>query len=319
MKDGQGRTIDYLRISVTDRCDLRCVYCMPECGVPSLSHETVLRYEEILRLARIFAVLGIRKIRLTGGEPLIRKGLAQLVAALSTVSGIETIAMTTNGMLLSDMLPQLLDAGLSSVNISLDTLDEAVFTAITRRSGLKRVLDAIDRAAAVPTFGVKLNCVPTELNRNGIPALTAYAAERSLPLRFIELMPIGEGRNIRGLCEAEVSDILENAFGPLSPIVPEAPDKCRRFLLPGGGEIGFISPMSHKFCAQCSRIRLTADGKLKTCLQYDVGADLRALLSEDDASISEAIAQAILHKPLCHHFGEAASHTDTRKMFEIGG
>ena len=140
MKDGQGRTIDYLRISVTDRCDLRCVYCMPECGVPSLSHETVLRYEEILRLARIFAVLGIRKIRLTGGEPLTRKGLAQLIAALSTVSGIETIAMTTNGMLLSDMLPQLLDAGLSSVNISLDTLDEAVFTAITRRSGLKRVL-----------------------------------------------------------------------------------------------------------------------------------------------------------------------------------
>ena len=319
MKDGCGREISYLRISVTDRCDLRCVYCMPEAGVEPLSHAEILRYEEIQRLATIFASLGVKKIRLTGGEPLTRAGLPGLLAAIRNTPGIETLALTTNGMLLEDALPALVSAGLDAVNISLDTLREDTFQSITRRNGVERVLRAIDAACAVPRLTVKLNCVPTDRNMTELPALARFAAQRHIPLRFIELMPIGEGKNVQGLSEAAVTSILEAAFGPMTLRAAGGADKCRRFMLPDGGEIGFISAMSHRFCKDCNRVRLTAAGYLKTCLQFDTGVDLKALLNKDDDTIRAAIRTAILQKPAQHHFEEASPDCDDRKMSQIGG
>lgn len=321
MIDGLGRGIDYLRISVTDRCDLRCIYCMPEAGVTHLDHSEVLSYEEILRLAGIFASLGIKKIRLTGGEPLVRKGLSGLVAGLKSTSGIEKVVLTTNGMLLEQQLPQLAAAGLDGVNISLDTLDEDTFSSITRRSGASKVLGSIDAALTYPGMGVKLNCVPTQMNREQLAPLCRFAAQRGIPLRFIELMPIGEGGSISGLSEQETWDTLEAGLGKLTPMIGADPgDKCRYFTTPDGGRIGFISAVSHKFCGNCNRIRLTADGFLKTCLQYDQGAALKPLLGESDDTIRNVIATTVGAKPSGHHFGIGATSGDeTRKMSQIGG
>jgi GTP 3',8-cyclase len=321
MKDGFGREIDYMRVSVTDRCDLRCVYCMPERGVEPLCCGDVLRYEEILRLTRIFAGLGIRKIRLTGGEPLVRRNLPELVAGLKTTDGIETVALTTNGMLLADALPSLMDAGLDAVNISIDALEEAVFRSITRRSGVDRVLKSIDAALACPDICVKLNCVPTDMNRSELLPLVRFAAERSLPMRFIELMPIGEGAGMDRLGENEVKAELESAFGELMPIVNgDQREKCRYYALPEGGEVGFISAISHKFCSGCNRVRLTADGFLKTCLQYDAGVKLKPLLERPDDEIREAISDAVINKPACHQFEEEhIPDREERRMSQIGG
>ena len=321
MNDQSGRIIDYLRLSVTDRCDLRCLYCMPEEGVPSLPHSDVLRYEEILRLVRLFAVLGIRKIRLTGGEPLVRKDVSKLAAAIKRVDGIERLTLTTNGMLLEDLLPALVDAGLDGVNISIDALDEKCFSHITRRNGVEKVIRSIDAAVKYPGLQVKLNCVPTSLNLDQLVPLTRFAIARGIPLRFIELMPIGEGKKLNGLSEASVIWELEKAFGKLIPLGQnENYAQCRRFRLEQGGRIGFISPLSHKFCKSCNRVRLTADGKLKTCLQYDAGLDLKKMLDMDDQVILQEIRRAVLEKPACHHFGDGDSPRDEqRKMSQIGG
>ena len=202
MKDGFGRTIEYLRISVTDRCNLRCVYCMPEQGTAPLSHADILSYEQITRLVRIFASLGVRKVRLTGGEPLVRKNLDALVRMLRSVDGIERIALTTNGVLLPEQLPALLSAGLDAVNISIDTTDEACTRPLLSNSGPK-----------TPGLITKLNCVPTERNAEDLAALVAYADGLGVPLRFIELMPIGCGKTQKGLSEAEVLDLLSARFG----------------------------------------------------------------------------------------------------------
>lgn len=317
MLDHQGRKIDYLRISVTDRCDLRCIYCMPAQGVAPLCHGDILSYEEIVRLARIFAGLGIRKIRLTGGEPLVRRGLDGLVRSLKDIDGVDSVVLTTNGVLLEKQLPALLDAGLDGVNISLDTVSEELFRKITRRSGVDAVLRSVDAACAAPGLSVKLNCVPTTLNQSGISALAEFAASRGVPLRFIELMPLGQGTEVRGLSEKQVMDIL----GPMTPREEMYPgDKCRYFTLESGGTVGFISSLSHKFCSGCNRVRLTADGFLKTCLQYDTGADLRALLGESDDILRLAIEKAIENKPLGHHFGiQGGDGDETRKMSQIGG
>lgn len=324
MIDGFGRNIDYIRISVTDRCDLRCVYCMPARGVRSLAHEDILRYEDILRLARIFSKLGIKKVRLTGGEPLARKNLSYLVAGLKDTDGIETVFLTTNGMLLSEQLLELVSAGLDGVNISLDAIDENVFQRITRRSGVDKVLDSIDAALSYPELKVKINCVPTKLNESQLIPMTALLVrDNRLALRFIELMPIGLGKRYHGKSEGEVRSVLESEFAPMTSLAEDSGGGlCRYFALPGfNGKIGFISAISHKFCYSCNRVRLTSDGFLKTCLQYDRGVDLKALLCEDDKTIKIAIEEAILKKPACHHFidGTLENHEETRKMSQIGG
>ena len=320
MLDGFGRTIDYLRISVTDRCNLRCRYCMPEEGVEWLPHQQILRYEEILRLGRIFARLGIRRIRLTGGEPLVRQGLPELVAGLRAIAGIREVALTTNGTLLKEQLPALLEAGLTGVNISLDTLREDTFRTITRREGVQRTLDAVDAclAAGLP---VKVNCVPVAPAEE-LVELAGLATDRPIPVRFIELMPIGLGKELRGRSEGELRTLLESAYGPLSPYSGRLGSGPSQYCsLPGfQGQIGFISALSHQFCQSCNRVRLTAAGFLKTCLQYDTGVWLRPLLSGPDEALEQAIADAIREKPACHQFAQGVVAGGERHiMSQIGG
>ena len=320
MLDGYNREIQYLRVSITDRCDLRCRYCMPPTGVPTLQHEEILSYEEIIRLARIFSKLGIKKIRLTGGEPLVRKGVPQLVRQLKAIPGVQSVVMTSNGVLLGEYLPELVEAGLDGVNISLDAIDGEVFYQICRRDCLHQVLRSIDMALAYG-LPLKLNCVPNQWNQRQIVPLTRYAGERNIPLRFIELMPIGEGQNVEGLSESQVTALITAELG--QPVLAQdnnPADKCRYYLVPGGARIGFISALSHKFCHSCDRIRLTANGFLKTCLQYDLGIDLKPLLQESDETIKQGIMQAIQSKPQGHHFGLSQEQSDeTKKMSQIGG
>ena len=335
MLDQQNRLIDYLRISVTDRCNLRCRYCMPAEGVESLPHGEILRYEEILRLARIFSSLGIRRIRLTGGEPLVRQNLDQLVRGLKQTHGIRSVYQSTNGVLLKAQFPALLDAGLDGVNLSIDTLDAAEFEALTRRNALADALAGLRAALAIPGFQVKINCVPSELNSDQWCALAELARSHSnLDVRFIELMPLGLGRTLRRKTEQEVLSVLEARFGSSTPCAAapgSGPSRLVRF--PGfQGRIGFISAMSHSFCEHCNRIRLTADGKLKPCLYYSHSIDLRTLLrsNADDDRIRNAIAQGIHEKPMAHHFSDAAPETtdsselcpnegESRLMNQIGG
>ncbi len=320
MKDGFGRTIDYLRISVTDRCNLRCRYCMPEEGVDQLSHEEILRYEDILRLASIFAKLGVRKVRLTGGEPLARKGLAALVEGLRAIDGIREVAVTTNGTLLEDQLPDLLAAGLTGVNISLDTLREITFRQITRREGVGRTVAAIDACLATG-LPVKVNCVPIAPEEE-LVELAGLAKDRPLAVRFIELMPIGLGKDLRGRREDELRALLERAYGPMAPYEGHLGSGPSRYVAPSGfqGQIGFISSLSHQFCDRCNRVRLTANGFLKTCLQYDRGVWLRPLLGGPDEGLEEAILVAVRDKPAAHQFAKGQVAGGERHiMSQIGG
>ena len=324
MRDGQGRVIDYLRVSVTDRCNLRCVYCMPPEGVEWIPHGDILSYEQILRLCRVFAGLGLRRVRLTGGEPLARKGLDGLVAGLKAIPAIDHVAVTTNGTLLAEQLPGLRAAGLDAVNISLDTLDRDQFAAITRRDALACVLEGLHAALAVPGLTVKINCVPTAENRDQWVPLAELARARQLAVRFIELMPIGLGGDMPGVAEAELRQVLEGALGPMAPCEADPGGGPSRYFRPAGftGKIGFISAMTHQFCASCNRVRLTATGFLKTCLQYEKGADLKPILSGggDDAALEAAIRAAIAEKPAGHHFGQAGQGQDERRrMNQIGG
>ncbi len=323
MLDGQGRTIDYVRISVTDRCDLRCVYCMPEEGVELFEHGAVLRYEEILRIVKLLAGLGVKKVRLTGGEPLVRKGLSSMIEQIKGVPGIERVVLTTNGMLLSEQLDGLVSAGLDGVNISLDAIDEQVFQKITRRSGAEQVLRAIDDALARPELTVKLNCVPTELNRTQIiPMAERFLQDKRLALRFIELMPIGLGKDMERIPESELKVLLTEHFGKLTPAPHESlAGPCRYFRTEGyPGRLGFISAVSDCFCAGCNRVRLTSGGFLKTCLQFNQGVELKPLLTGGDEDLLSAMQEAIWQKPERHLFtGGAGAQLEGRIMSQIGG
>ena len=323
MLDGQGRTIDYVRISVTDRCDLRCVYCMPEEGVELVEHGAVLRYEEIVRIVALLARLGVKKVRLTGGEPLVRKGLPSLIEQIKGVPGIERVVLTTNGMLLSKQLDSLVSAGLDGLNISLDAIDEEAFHKITRRSGVKKVLRSIDDVLARQELTVKLNCVPTELNRTQIlPMAERFLHSERLALRFIELMPIGLGKGMVRIPESELKTLLAERFGELMPLENERlSGPCRYFRAEGyPGRLGFISAVSDCFCAGCNRVRLTSGGFLKTCLQFNQGVELRPLLTGCDEDLLSAMQEAIWQKPERHLFmGGTGTKLEGRIMSQIGG
>lgn len=334
MRDRFARSIEYLRISVTDRCSLRCRYCMPEAGVRSLSHDDILTYDEIVRAAGALTVLGVRKIRLTGGEPLVRKNLPALVSMLSELPEHPRIVLTTNGIALKENVAALKAAGLSGVNISLDTLLEEAFERITRRSGklLERTLAGIEAAQAAG-FTVKLNCVPmVGVNEGELPAFVRFAAGRNIPLRFISLMPIGcaAASGLVGMSADEVRKRLTAAFGTLQELPNEAEEDgegdvptgpARYFALPNGGRVGFIDALDHPFCTGCNRVRLTAEGFLKLCLQARDGLDVRALLRSEasDEDLCAAIATAIGRKPQEHHFGQADDLADVRYMYQVGG
>lgn len=322
MLDGKAREIDYLRISVTDRCNLRCAYCMPEEGVEWMEHGCILRYEDIVRLCRVFGELGVTKFKLTGGEPLVRKGLEQLVAGLKAVPTTKSVTLTTNGVLLADQLPGLRKAGLDGVNISLDTLDRDRYAALTRRDLLPRAMEGLEAALAVPGLNVKVNCVPMGEDGDNWAALAALAKEHPVAVRFIELMPIGMGKSLSPCTEEQVRTHLEGVYGAMTPCdAPLGNGPCRYFALPGfEGKVGFISAMSHKFCHQCNRVRLTASGFLKTCLQYESGVDLAPLLTAGEDALRAAIADAVRNKPAAHRFEETnVDAGEVRRMNEIGG
>ena len=324
MIDGYGRTIDYIRISVTDRCNLRCMYCMPEKGTLSVPHEETLSYEEIIDLAGIFASLGIHKIRLTGGEPLVRKNLSFLVRKLKQVSGIHQVTLTTNGIFLYDQMDELAAAGIDGINISLDTLNPQLFEKITRRNGLEDVLQGFYKALEYPQIPLKINCVPIGIEGQNITDMAILAKKYPVHVRYIEMMPIGLGKQFVGQSEEAVLRELKLRFGEYrnSEKVPgNGPGHYYQF---EGfcGKIGFISAVSHKFCDSCNRVRLTSGGFLKPCLQYETGTDLKKLLrqNESEACIRAAIEDTIRKKPHGHQFGKKQDgNTENRMMWQIGG
>ncbi len=327
MKDRHGREIDYLRISITDRCNLRCTYCMPEEGIEQqLRHEDLLSYEEILRLARCFAALGIRKIKLTGGEPLVRLGCCDLVRQLKVLPGIEQVTITTNGVLLAEMAEDLIAAGIDGINVSLDTVEREIFAQITRRDYFDKVMAGLERVKELQFSNLKINCVPiVQFNGDQIVKLAQQAQDYPLAVRFIELMPIGLGSTYTAVSKEDIMKLLTEAFGPLQPYEEKLGNgPAEYYSLPGfQGKIGFIGAIHNKFCGQCNRVRLTSNGFLKLCLNQKKGMELLPLLRSgcDDSTLQAAIADMILEKPLEHHFydKEYAEDTDSRQMFQVGG
>ena len=325
MIDGFGRNIDYMRISVTDRCNLRCRYCMPD-GIELLPMSAMLRYEEIARICRAASDLGIRKIKLTGGEPLARLGLSELVRMLKETPGIEQVTMTTNGVLLSEYAEGLKNAGLDAVNVSLDTTDPDRFEYVTGFRALDSVLSGID-AAIRCGLKVKINSVPQqESDLDDLKGLMDLAKEKGIDIRFIEMMPIGFGKRYKGVPNTRIAEKIEELYGPLTP------DESRHgngpavyYRLVGfSGSVGFISARSGKFCDTCNRIRLSSQGVVKPCLCYEGGTELRLLLDENDPEgekerITKALREAILGKPEAHHFENGDLITEKSEMVRIGG
>ncbi len=328
--DAYNRPISYLRISVTDRCNLRCIYCMPEEGVPSILHDEVLRYEEIETIVRAAAELGITKVRLTGGEPLVRLGIVDLVRSIARIPGIDDLAMTTNGILLAHYADRLAEAGLHRVNISLDTLNAERFRRITRCGDLAHVLTGIEAARQAGLQPIKINTVVIRgMNDDEVVDLAAKTLDAAWwNIRFIELMPVGDGELMDTAWEQqvvtaqEVRERIEAALGDLEPDkmrVGSGP--ARYYRLPGAkGTLGFITPISEHFCYRCNRLRLTADGQLRPCLLSDQEVDLRTPLrgGADVDEIKALIVEGIKRKPMRHHLDEHI-HPESRAMSQIGG
>ena len=323
MLDRYGRVINYLRISVTDRCNLRCCYCMPE-GVQDVGMKNILTFEEIWEIVRTGVSLGITHIRITGGEPLVRKGCVDLIRGIREIPGVETITMTTNGVLLGNYGNQLKEAGVDGVNISLDTLDPEEFYKITGKRKLQEVLAGI-RVAKTAGLPVKLNAVNRK-ELDPIP-LVRYAQEENLPLRFIEMMPVGYGKKYVGRSNEELRETLEAVCGKAECMTNR--EELSRM---GSGPavyyqfsdlkvpVGFISAIHGKFCDTCNRVRLTAEGYLKLCLCYDEGEDLRRVLREGEKeNLRTIMEQTIFRKPAAHCFEHPAEMTETHEMVKIGG
>ncbi len=324
-RDAFGRAMTYLRISLTDRCNFRCVYCMPAIGMRFQARDELLTDEELLRLVGRFALLGVTKLRLTGGEPTIRPHLIELVRGMKAVPGITEVTMTTNGLLLGRLADDLAEAGLDRVNVSLDTLDPATFRLMTRGGRLDLVWQGIEAAEAAGLRPIKLNTVVVRgQNERELTSLAALTLDRPWQVRFLEIMPL-EGVGVihdEGLVTSEETQTqLEARFGPLQPIDADPADPARLWRIPGGaGTIGFISPVSAPFCAACNRVRLTADGKLRLCLLRPDEADLRDLMraGASDAALEAAMRIAIWRKPWGHGLAEGERST-VRGMSQIGG
>ncbi len=324
MTDGIGRNIDYLRISVTDRCNLRCQYCMPKKGIKLMPHEKLLTLEEIVRLCQIVAGLGIRKIRITGGEPLIRKNIIKLISDINDIPQIDDIAITTNGVLFAPMAGDLKGAGLKRVNLSLDTVNPAIFEMITGSDGHAAVMRAME-AALENGMQLKINCVACrQFNDRDMGRVAEIARDYPADVRFIELMPIGRGKLFDGIPSDEILFRLQDEFGKAKEYIGQRGNGPARYYEFNGfkGKIGFISPMTHKFCGECNRVRITAEGRLKLCLHYDDGVDLKHILRNEnmsDGDIRRLISNVILNKPESHHFENQNEKSDVRKMYQIGG
>ena len=332
MLDQYGRNITYLRISITDRCNLRCKYCMPD-GVTDVGMKNILTFEEIWEIVRAGVSLGITHVRITGGEPLVRKGCVDLIRGIRAIPGVETITMTTNGVLLRTYAASLKEAGLDGLNVSLDTLDFEEFASLAGRQNLKEVLDGIQAAKEIG-LPVKINAVNRkELNPI---SLVLYAQQEKIPLRFIEMMPIGLGKKFETIYNEDILEELKKQYPDIQEdrqIHGNGPAVYVK--LPGGqGSVGFISALHGKFCQYCNRIRMTAQGCLKPCLCYGKGVELKDIFDRHEKPqrcgttmadqetleyLYQAITEAIQLKPKSHRFENLSEITEDKKMSQIGG
>jgi cyclic pyranopterin phosphate synthase len=326
MIDIYNRKIDYIRISVTDRCNLRCVYCMPEEGITWANYTEILSYEEIIFLCKVFSKIGISKIKITGGEPLVRKDLSYLIKEIKNINGIDNVTLTTNGILLDEQIESLVEAGVDAINISLDTLDENKYKKLTRVGQLKKVMSGINKALKYDKLNIKINCVPLEAeNYEDILNVIKLAENNNISVRFIELMPIGLGKDMKGISEDKIKEIIEEKLGRITPYdKPLGNGPSGYYTIDNfKGKIGFISAVTHKFCDSCNRVRLTSQGFLKTCLQYNKGTDLRALVRNriNEEDLIQIIQNTIYNKPLKNNFFEENLSEDLEKhtMSQIGG
>ncbi|HWT24673.1 MAG TPA: GTP 3',8-cyclase MoaA [Solirubrobacteraceae bacterium] len=326
LKDGHGREIGDVRISVTDRCNFRCQYCMPAEGLPWLDRDALLSYEEITRLVALLSDMGVHDVRLTGGEPLVRKELWRLVASLSALEHVHDLSLTTNGYLLDRQVGDLVAAGLRRVNVSLDALAADRFFELTRRDALHKVLAGLEAAQAHPELRpIKVNVVAIRgFTEDEVLRFAEFARERPYEVRFIEFMPLDADQawsEDKVLPNAEVRAIIESRH-PLVPLGRDRHGTSRRWAFAdGAGEIGFISPVSEPFCGDCNRIRLTAEGMLRTCLfslhETDLRGPMRAGASDDE--LEEIVRGAVWRKELKHHVGEPGFRQPPRSMSQIGG
>lgn len=322
LRDGQNRNIDYLRLSITDRCNLRCQYCMPEKGIKWLDASEILHYNEMIRLCAILANMGLRKIKVTGGEPLVRSNVHDLIRELYRIPHIEEVTLTTNGLLLAPQLDQLYTAGLRSVNISIDTLNIEHYKNLTRGGDLSAVLDSIAYCLK-HQMQIKINCVMMAEQIDDMLEIACLAKESPIDARFIEMMPIGIGSKFSGLAQEDLLQRLEAQFGSTTTINEKRGNGPAHYVtFPDfQGCIGFIDAISHQFCDQCNRIRLTANGYLKMCLQHEQGVDLKTILRSNasDDTIRTYIEEALQAKPKQHTFKTQNDDQDSRCMFQIGG
>ncbi len=318
MKDSFGREINYLRLSITDRCNLRCKYCMPDDGIKKLDHDSVLTLEEMDEIVSAFVELGVNKVRITGGEPLVRKGILSLIEKISRHTGITDLALTTNGIHLKAMAQDLKAAGLTRVNISLDSLNNKKYAMMTRGGHLKKVLEGIEMAQRVGLTPIKLNVVLIGgFNDDEIEDFVALTKDQAIDVRFIELMPIGEVANW-SLDNFLSNDYVLKKVPSLTKVISTEPGSpAVYYKLPNGkGRVGLISPISCKFCDTCNRMRLTAEGQLKYCLHSNEEFDLRSVVREK-GSIKALIEYSVLQKPLEHAIEQG--YFTSRNMVQVGG
>ena len=322
--DSHGRNIDYIRISLTDRCNFRCVYCMPEQGESFIPHQEILTYEELLRLCKIFAFLGVKYYKITGGEPLCRKGAIGFIKNLRAIKGIKETTLTTNGSLLEKYAEQLAELGVEAINISLDAMSQDIFSRLSRSDvKVQDVLRGMEKAKSLG-LRIKINTVPVAgQNERELVPLTEYAIKNGFAIRFIELMPVGEGNALQGIPLIDVRQKIETHFGELKKInskMGNGPALCYDV---SGGIVGFIGALTEKFCSTCNRIRLTSSGYLKTCLHHNVGVDLKPLLrtGATNEQITEVILEAVAKKPKAHSFAflKNKSAKEELLMHSIGG
>jgi cyclic pyranopterin phosphate synthase len=326
LTDSWGREIRSVRVSVTDKCNFRCRYCMPAEGLEWLPRDEVLSFEEIARLVSVLAAMGVDEVRLTGGEPLVRRDLPVLVGMLGEIDGVRDLSLTTNGVLLDRFAGPLVEAGLTRINVSLDSLSHVRFAEITRRDALDRVLTGLAEAERYPELRpIKVNCVAVKgFTEEEVPALAELARRKPYVVRFIEFMPLDADeawREDEVLTGAEIRALIEERW-PLEEIPAKPSSTARRFrFADGAGEIGFVNPVSEPFCSSCDRIRLTADGQLRTCLFSRREWDLKGQLREDASNerLAEQIRFAVRHKELKHKINDAGFVRASRSMSQIGG
>lgn len=324
MRDQFDREIEYMRLSLTDRCNLRCRYCMP-CDVPFIPHEQILRYEEFMEICRCALELGIDRFKITGGEPLVRKGSLEFMRELKALPGTRQVTITTNGVLLRQCADELKDMGIDGINVSLDTLDRETFRELTGKDALEEVLEGLYYGQRIG-LKMKVNCVPLKgLNEAGLYEMLEICREHPIDVRFIELMPIGNGRDYAGISLDRLEQEIRRRFPGGENVMRRLGNGPARYYHPPGfqGNIGFIDAIHKKFCGSCNRVRLTSEGFLKTCLFYNHGVSLREPLRKGCSreELRRLMEETIRQKPGEHHFHEAKSgeEADQRRMSQIGG